>query len=34
VYLYERITGQPFQVPDLSSTTHERILKNLQAAGL
>jgi phosphoribosylaminoimidazole-succinocarboxamide synthase len=34
VYLYERITGQAFQVPDLNVTTHDRIMANLKAAGL
>ncbi len=34
VYLYERITGQQFQVPDLAVDTHERIMANLKQAGL
>lgn len=34
VYLYERITGQQFQVPDLSVDTHDRILRSLSEAGL
>ncbi|EFJ40064.1 hypothetical protein VOLCADRAFT_84670 [Volvox carteri f. nagariensis] len=34
VYLYERITGQPFQVPDLATPVNERIVANLRKAGL
>ncbi|KAG2497697.1 hypothetical protein HYH03_004434 [Edaphochlamys debaryana] len=34
VYLYEKITGQAFQVPDLSVPINERIKANLKKAGL
>ena len=32
VYLYEKITGQPFQVPDLATPINTRIEKNVRAA--
>ncbi|PNW85984.1 hypothetical protein CHLRE_03g202113v5 [Chlamydomonas reinhardtii] len=34
VYLYEKITGQPFAVPDLDTPINDRILANLQKAGI
>ncbi|GFR40411.1 hypothetical protein Agub_g985 [Astrephomene gubernaculifera] len=34
VYLYERITGQQFAVPDLEQPVGERMLANLRAAGI
>ncbi|KXZ44631.1 hypothetical protein GPECTOR_64g125 [Gonium pectorale] len=34
VYLYERITGQPFAVPDLATPINDRIVANLRKEGL
>ncbi len=34
VYLYERITGEPFAVPDLAVPINTRIEDNLRKAGL
>lgn len=32
MYLYEKITGEPFQVPDLSTPINDRIERNVKAA--
>jgi phosphoribosylaminoimidazole-succinocarboxamide synthase len=34
ICLYERITGLEFEVPDLSRPIHERIVQNLNLAGI
>jgi phosphoribosylaminoimidazole-succinocarboxamide synthase len=34
VFLYETITGETFQLPDVSVPVHDRIVKNLRNAGL
>ena len=34
VYLYEKITGEQFQVPSLEEPVNERMRRNLQKAGL
>lgn len=34
VYLFEKITGQPFQVPDVAEPVNDRMIRNLKQAGL